>query len=273
MDKKRLAILGSIVIVLIVLEVFLTGIITHHQSSPISIPLVRYYYDVTYNPKLKLFSECPYSNTYYVESDNLLAVIALKYLNDSLWKVVWDNIKGNLTLSPYLVLMGIHNFTWEFRTPSEVRVWKCIYTTTFTNASHPFLSWYEYADTSFLFSIYELENGNITLAEEVFSSTFKNFWNGYGFVDESFNGEYTSYKLALAIIAWKYLLKYNESFAMEYYPVIKKIYEISSHLQSSIGGYFTNYVVINGAIIPEGNVNTETTSLFVIAFLMPPTNY
>lgn len=241
--------------------------------SPISVPLVMQYYNLTYNPSLGLFAEYPYSNTYYVESDNLLAVIALKYLNDPLWEQVWDNIRGNLTLSPYLVLLGVHNFTWEFRTPSNDEVWKDIYVTNFTNSSHPFLAWYEYADTSFLYSIYELENGNITLAEDAFSVTMNDFWDGYGFKDEAFNGYYySSYKLALAIIAWKYILKYNATFAMQYYPVIEKIYQISSHLQSSSGGYFTCYEVVNGTIVPEGNVNTETTSLFVIAFLMPPYN-
>lgn len=239
---------------------------------PISVPLVMQYYDLTYNPSLKLFAETPYSNTYYVESDNLLAVIALKYLNDTLWEEVWNNIRVNLTLSPYLVLLGVHNFTWEFRTPSNDQVWKDIYITNFTNSSHPFLAWYEYADTSFLYSIYELENGNITLAEDAFSATVNDFWDGYGFRDEAFNGYYSSYKLALAVIAWKYILKYNETFAMQYYPMIEKIYQISSHLQSSSGGYFTCYEVANGTIVPEGNVNTETTSLFVIAFLMPPYN-
>ena len=69
-------------------------------QSPISVPLVLKYYDLVYDRSLRLFAEYPYSHTYYVESDNLLAVIALKYLNDPLWEEVWSNIGGNLSLSP-----------------------------------------------------------------------------------------------------------------------------------------------------------------------------
>lgn len=236
-------------------------------SPPISIDLVKNYYYTTYNSSLKLFMECPYSNTYFVESDNLLASIALKYLNLSY--PVFSNIKGNLTLSPYLVLIGIHNFSWNFRDPINDKIWKNIYITNFTNNSMPYLSWYEFADLSFLYSIYLMENGNST-AMNVFSITMKDFWNGYGFVDEAFNGVYSSYKIALAIIAWKYIYAHNETFALKYLKDIEEMYNVASHLQSPIGGYFTGYTVVNDTIIPQGNVNTETTSLFVIAFLMNP---
>ncbi|BCU68927.1 hypothetical protein [Stygiolobus caldivivus] len=299
MNRKTLAILSLVLVLLIATELFLvlyyhykvhvnysifsppsstrpqfffpnTSLKGINLTLPISVKsLIEYYYNITYNSSLELFSECPYVNKYYVESDNLLAVIALKYLNNSLWKTVWQNIESNLTLSPYLVLAGIHNFSWEFKTPVNVKVWGPIYTVSF-NKSPDYLSWYEYADTSLLFAIYEAENGNITLAEKVFSIVINDFWDGYGFADESFsNGSYTSYKLALAVIAWKYIGSYNQTFAEKYLPIIKKIYQISSHLLSPIGGFFTNYEVLNGTIVPIGNVNTETTSLFTIALFMP----
>lgn len=276
---KKIAILSTILILIIVVSFFAfyyyTKVKPNFQTSctdlkpPISISLVENYFKITYNSSLKLFSECPFSDTYYIESDNLLAVIALKYLNNSLWKIVWQNIERNITISPYLVLMNVHNFTWKFNTPITVHVYGPIYTIEFNGSSY--LSWYEYADTSFLYAIYEAENGNISIAEKVFATTINNFWNGSGFIDAAFNGgTFDSYKLALAIIAWKYIAHYNETFALQYLPIIKQIYNISSHLQSSIGGFFTNYVIYDGHVIAEGNVNTETTSLFVIAFLMQP---
>ena len=299
MNKRTLTVLSLVLVLLIVTELYLV-IYYHYKvninpsifsspttsplsltrpqtpsstklpnlTSPMSLGLVMNYYNITYNSSVKLFSECPYVNKYFVESDNLLAVIALKDLNSSMWETVWNNIKSNITLSPYLVLAGIHNFTWIFKDPVNKKVWGPICTISF-NDSPSYLAWYEYADTSLLFSIYELENGNITLAEKVFETTINDFWNGYGFQDESVTSNvYASYKLALAIIAWKYIDKYDQTFAMEYLPLILKIYNIAKHLQSPIGGYFSNYKVVNGTVIPLGNVNTETTSLFVIAFTM-----
>ncbi|BDC17689.1 hypothetical protein [Acidianus sp. HS-5] len=232
---------------------------------PISICLAKNYYKVTYNSSLGLFKDTPYSNVYYIESDNLLASIAEKYLNLS-YKVSI----GKYALSPYLVLLGIHNFSWCFRCPSCTEVKQNVYITNFTNPSRNYLNWYVYADISFLYSIYLLENYNYSEAMHVFSVTMRDFWNGYGFVDEAFDGKYSSYKLALAVIAWKYIYSFNKTFAMEYFKCIKEIYNVSSHLQSAIGGYFTCYLVVNGTIVPKGNVNTETTSLFVIAFFMKP---
>ncbi|QGR20392.1 hypothetical protein [Stygiolobus azoricus] len=296
MNKRTLTVLSLILVLLIVTEVILVAYYhykvyinpsifsspttppsltippTHfpiqlsNLTPPISLELVMNYYNVTYNSSLKLFSECPYVNKYFVENDNLLAVIALKDLNDSLWETVWDNIKSNITLSPYLVLVGIHNFTWEFKDPVIEKIWGPIYTISF-NDSPNYLAWYEYANTSLLFSIYELENGNISLAEKVFETTINDFWNGYGFQDESTTSNvYASCNLALAIIAWKYIGNYNQTFARDYLPLILQMYSIAKHLQSPIGGYFSNYKVVNGTVIPLGNVNTETTSLFVIAF-------
>ncbi|QPG48604.1 hypothetical protein AB1303_14870 [Saccharolobus solfataricus] len=268
MDKKIVIAIVSILILSVTsIELTLHPFQVDEISPPISIDLVKNYYYVTYNSSLKLFKEYPYSDTYFVESDNLLASIALKYLNLSY--PVFNNIKDNLTLSPYLVLMNIHNFSWIFRNPINDEIWKNIYITNFTNTSRGYLSWYEFADLAFLYSIYLMENGNST-AMQIFSIAMKNFWNGYGFVDEAFKGEYSSYKLALAIIAWKYIYAYNKTFALKYSNDIEEMYKIASHLQSAIGGYFTCYMVINGTIIPQGNVNTETTSLFVIAFLMNP---
>ncbi len=221
------------------------------------------YYSTVYNKTLHIYAECPYSSTYYLESDNFLADIALRYLNQS----PQINFYGKVSLSPYLPLDGIHNFTWKFHDPSLEILNGNVVTCSFSNSSMPYLSWYEYADTSFLYSIYEVENGNLTLAEQAFSDGM-NFWNGYGFMDDSYNGKYSSYKLALAIIAWKYINSTNSSFASSFEPEMSEIYNISYHLQSSIGGFFTCYEVFNGHVIPEGNVNTETTSLFVIAFLM-----
>ena len=98
-----------------------------------------------------------------------------------------------------------------------------------------------------------------------------NFWNGYGFQDKAFsNGEYTSYKLALDLIAWKSLeANPNTSgFANNYIPEMKNVTSIMSLLQASDGGVWTNYAVNNGRIAFGTNVsleNGETTSLFVIA--------
>ncbi|MUN29842.1 hypothetical protein [Sulfuracidifex metallicus] len=276
---ERSQLLGAVVVFLISAGIFLVYQVNASQkdlqsqndtiflSSPMSLSLSREYYLSTYNATLKLFKECPYSNVYFVESDNLLASIAIKYLGLSY--PVKQNIANNLTLSPYLVLLGIHNFSWNFRGATVVKLYKSVYETSFINSSNPEIAWYEYADLSFLYSIYLMEN-HYKNATNVFATTMKDFWDGHGMVDEAFHGYYSSYKVALGIIAWKYMYNYNRSFAMGFLKDVESMYSIASHLQSPDGGFYTCYTYENGTVIPYGNVNTETTSLFVIAFQMYP---
>lgn len=235
--------------------------------SPVSAQLLELYYNFTYNPSLNLVSSKPYSDVYSLQ-DNLLTAAALYYLNDSRWLKVMNAIKDNLTPSPFLVLLNDSSFGWNFTCP-EVEYMKegpyVLAYVSYVNGSEP-LEWYDFPNYSFLFAIYEAERGHVNLAQQVFSRVIANYWTGYGFKGQK--GYYSSSDLALAIIAWKVLASYNQTFADRYLPLMKSVYNVSSKLQSPIGGFFSEYEVVNGTIVPFGDVNTETTSLFTIAFLM-----
>jgi len=86
-------------------------------------------------------------------------------------------------------------------------------------------------------------------------------WDGCGFRDKAFDGRYESYKPALAYYLAK-AARINEH-------LLKQIVEIMPRLQAGNGGVYTHYVV-EGVLKPRGDVNTETTSIFVIACLDRP---
>ncbi|MCQ4349444.1 MAG: hypothetical protein NO126_01125 [Sulfolobales archaeon] len=293
-SRRTYMILGSLLVALIVLELILVYVyhinpgvnvpFLHGSQNPqgpflnpsdtfpslpthVSAQLLELYYNFTYNPSLNLVSSKPYSDVYSLQ-DNLLAAAALYYLNDSRWHNVMNALKDNLTPSPFLVLLNDSSFNWNF-TYLEVEYVKegpyVLAYVSYVNGSEP-LEWYEFPNYSFLFAIYEAERGHVNLAQQVFSRVIANYWTGYGFKGQ--NRYYSSADLALAIIAWKVIASYNQTFADRYLPLMKTVYNVSSKLQSPIGGFFSEYEVVNGTIVPLGDVNTETTSLFTIAFLM-----
>ena len=96
-------------------------------------------------------------------------------------------------------------------------------------------------------------------------------WDGRGFADRAFqaSNEYTSFKLALDLIAFKALMNNSqtEGSVVGYNPTLNQVQSVMSKLQGSDGGVFTNYLITNGQVVVPSNTyrNGETTSLFVLA--------
>lgn len=129
-----------------------------------------------------------------------------------------------------------------------------------------------YADLDLYYCLNQLHYGDYVNAVKAFENVNK-MWNGNGFADAPYQNsspqEYTSYKLALDLIAFKALMNdsHTEGSVVSYNSTINQVQGMMSKLQFSDGGVISNYQILNGTIqIPLNTYeNGETTSLFVLA--------
>ena len=140
-----------------------------------------------------------------------------------------------------------------------------------TTWSGPMGSGYsQYADLDLYYSINQLHYGDYTEAVNAFERA-NSMWDGQGFADQAFQARYgySSYKLALDLIAFKELMNnsYTEGSVVSYSSVISQVQDVMSKLQGSDGGVVTNYMFVNGELKSLSNTyeNGETTSLLVLA--------
>jgi hypothetical protein len=105
-------------------------------------------------------------------------------------------------------------------------------------------------------------------------SLLSSMWDGNGFSDYAFQMDsthtYQSYKLADYVIAWKALADNpaTRQYALGYSSTVQSVAAVMSKLQSSDGGVWTGYRILNGQISYGSGIsltNGETTSLFVLA--------
>lgn len=130
----------------------------------------------------------------------------------------------------------------------------------------------QYADLDLYYCLNQLHYGNYVDAVKAFENV-NSMWDGHGFADMAYQTsspkEYTSYKLALDLIAFKALMNnsYTEGSIVSYTSAINQVQTVMSKLQGSDGGVITNYEIVNGQpVVPAGTFeNGETTSLFVLA--------
>ncbi len=128
----------------------------------------------------------------------------------------------------------------------------------------------QYADLELYYCINLLHYGDYADAVAAFQHA-NSFWNGQGFADQAYNQSegYTSYKLALDLIAFKALMNnsHTEASVVSYNSTLNQVQGIMSQLQGSEGGVITNYLFVNGQVVipPNTYENGETTSLFVLA--------
>lgn len=127
-----------------------------------------------------------------------------------------------------------------------------------------------YADLELYYSMNQLHFRNYLQAVKAFEHT-NSMWDGNGFADTAFQAshEYTSYKLALDLIAFKALMNdsHTEGSVVSYTSTMNQVQDKMSKLQGADGGVITNYQLANGVIqIPPNTFeNGETTSLFVLS--------
>jgi len=225
----------------------------------------------------------PDNVTIWIASDNLLASEALRILGsplhlaikmrlqlfggglDGLHEVLLGADIPNAIRNPAAVDLGSvysEKFRTLFRVRYEVR-----------NGS-PMDDWYEYADLVVYRAIDKLIEGDRVGAEELFER-LASMWNGRGFYDkasaafEKSEGvrAYSTYKCALFIYLYKTLTCAGSDAVYGHSEIYAKCLDILSEAQHPVyGGLITDYTVDNNeSIAPLGDVNTETTSIAVLA--------
>jgi len=214
----------------------------------------------------------PENMSVYIANDNVLAARALAVLGSPLasrvmavsnnkysggWNGKIDILLGrdipDKFYSSYNELVG------------EVNGYRILYEK--MNKSMTIRDWYDYADLLVYRALDKLLHGLRREAELLFLNLTR-MWDGYGFRDIVFNktGVYAVYKCALFIYLYRALEYAGSTIIHGYKYIYDKCLEIISKAQDPIyGGIHTDYKVENGKIIIQGDMNTETTSMVVLA--------
>jgi len=211
-------------------------------------------------------------NTYWLVSDNLFAFKALEKFNITVANVIKSKLRE---------LAQVYNLpTDTFGLPRSFKHEAVIgdavpvpfnLSVSYTLVSNPYeikteianstakmTDWKEYADLLLFASLSYHFQGNDTEAIELFNEA-KQMWNStsLGIYDKAakVDGKYATYKLALLLYVSK-ILEQPLEFEGQ---LISKMWSLQD---ATTGGIITNYY-LNGT--PCGDVNTETTSLVVLA--------
>ncbi len=220
----------------------------------------------------------PDNVTVWVTSDNLLAYKALEALGsplaEELWarlgelNATWDGLHEAVLGEPIpcpprapvvMVLGEVYSGSrgaW-FVVKREVRLGRLI------------ADWRGYADLLAYEALSMLAQGRLEEAKQLYVELL-GMWDGWGFRDKAYRGSYEAYKLALAVYLHRSLEAAGAKLPPGSREVMSKCMWILTQLQQLNGGVATHYKVEGGVVVPVGDVNTETTSLAVIAFYAEP---
>ena len=226
-----------------------------------------------YNSALQLCYESPNfnPNVYWIISDNLLASYVLENWN----RTIADNIRNRIVeLSKtydllrceqtglprdlkHEVLLG-YTVELPFNDTTTLTLNSSYYGSTLkaeqpTNDS--ILDFESYGDLLCYASLIRWREQNFSGADSYYEK-FKTMWDGDGFKDEAFDGNYSTYKLALFYYLNRVLGKGHFDFED---ALIERIWQC----QNSNGGFKTHYYA-NGTF-PVCDTNTETTSIVLLS--------
>ena len=213
----------------------------------------------SYNPSVGLVSETPMGSTFFVYSDNFLAAYVLHGSDNATVRAIAANITSTdtrfLAMLPhptnqYQVISSSNGSFFASRNYVISRQGSSVIETTLNNGTSP-LSPARYADIAFLDALYFHQVGERAFAISDFNLGAK-LYDGRGFNDAAFFGQYQTYKLAL----YSYVGKVLGAF------LPPGVDGTLAKLQAPDGGFFTGY---GRDLSPKGTTNTETTSLAVMA--------
>ncbi len=212
----------------------------------------------------------------YLAGDGVLALPVLSIFSpklaaalvEALWRYGYYN--NGIHTAP--VLGSSANYT---RNTSDIPVAEapeCDVEIYATVARKEHLEWWKYADRIVYAIINKTLEGSIEEAEKLFKQTLLGLWDGYGFNDSAANdrGCYDTYKVALALYAYRMLGALDPDFAAKYRGLAEIWVEILAKVQDPHGGLLTDYWVEEGEPVFGGACNVETTA---IAYLALYTNY
>lgn len=214
-----------------------------------------------FNADTGLLRESPViaPNKFWLNNDNSLAVFTLNKLGSSTLAL---SLQRSLTKYGY----PTNNFievvfgkvvSWP---PSTAR--NVIVTTVganeilqeFHDTSSVFSDWKDYSNLAFMGSLNEFNKGNRTNAVSIFRDAMKAF-DGNGFKDKAFSGNYAAYKVALALYTGVKISAPLGSNGVKMRNILLKRQNVS-------GGFVTDYSTSQQYI---GDPNTETTALSILA--------
>jgi hypothetical protein len=250
--------------VLILLALFTAG--CRNRPVPTACPFIPRglaFLDARFNPNLGLLNEAPQvaPNTYWLTNDNALAAYTLSqlgqkeqaatiqavlqrygYTTNNLIEIVWG---ATVPFPPHVARSEMIDQV------GEAEIWQ-----EFHDSGGTFDDWAEYANLGFLGALNEFNQGHKDSARAIFSTTLAQF-DGTGFRDKAFDpaaGRYETYKLALAL--------YTGAKIGAPVPNGSLLRQGLLAMQAASGGFYTHYRDWN---TPEGDKNTETTALALLA--------
>jgi hypothetical protein len=122
-----------------------------------------------------------------------------------------------------------------------------------SNGEGQFQDWADYTNLAMFGAQNEYHHGNQLTAIQIFQRAVERF-DGVGFKDKAFNGDYETYKLALTLYTGLAIRAPLDGKGDTLVEALLK--------QASSGGFHTHYT---GPRTLAGDTNTETTSLVLLA--------
>lgn len=270
------AILAAILFLLIILATLPTIFVGLAQPDSVS-SMAMNYLENSYNPILHLIPETKNSETYWMVSDNLLASYALRNYNQTMSNEINDTLKAfsacyNLPLDARGIMISYKHealigeiLPSQFHAAQNYSLLNSTHYSLYTEVDNGTLmdDWKDYADLLALRGISDCNEGNTSASFDSYNLMMEK-WDGKGFADSVFykSSVYSTYKLGLAIILSNKLGISNSSVNDQMLGVIEACQVKEG---DEIGGIRTDYTINGTSIVPQGQSNTETTSIIAIA--------
>ncbi len=252
------------------------------KSNGIDWSLLKSFLEDQYIPGAGLLragtNSVPDNTTIYIANDNVLATRALAVLGSPLASRVltilnnkynggWNN-KIDVLLGKKIPSVFYRDYKeYIGKINGYIIKWEKL------DYSSPIIDWYRYADLLVYYALNKLLEGSRAGAEKAFINLTR-MWDGYGFYDRAVNyiyfktgvKTYAVYKCALFIYLYKALEASGSDIVNNYEDIYEKCFDIIKKAQDPVyGGIHTDYTVRDGKIIIEGDMNTETTSIVILA--------
>jgi hypothetical protein len=246
------------------------------QTDSISNKAINYL-ENSCNPILHLIPETNNSKTYWMVSDNLLACYALRNYNQTMSSEINETLKafsacyslpldsrGTVISYRHEALIG-EVLPNQFYTSQNYSLLNSTYYSIYTEVDNGTLmtDWKDYADLLALRGISNYNQGSINESGDCYNLMMAK-WDGKGFADIVFDktSVYSTYKLGLAIILSNKLGISNSSVNDQMFRIIDACQVKEGNYS---GGVRTDYTAHGTVITPQGQANTETTSIVAIA--------
>jgi hypothetical protein len=275
-SRTRLfAIIGIVVILLVGTYYIPTTTLAYSDSQKEK--AINYLTGVMFVPSIGLDKCSPIveTNTIWLTNDNLLAYAVLLELNNPMATTLKQSLDQYGISGNGLVEVALNKTIEPIRASNHYDI-ATIGQYTIKNDARDggvMYDFNEYADLCFWWCQNLLLKNDINGAISNFNQGMS-MWNGIGFVDKPFNGEYQTYKVGLALWIAERInyttngnLYQRTSFNETTYSEMQNI--IWSLQDPANGGIHTGYTSTSGTISSNTDTNVETTSICLLYLTVP----